>query len=382
MAELSREPVISPEQSRQLDAILKNLGLTQEELFEEGGFLRDITAPTGPSGFTAPLSGLETQSLAGISNIISGGGPSVGGQDIVGAGNKALQDLLAGTPGGESLQDFIETNIVGPSLNLLNKDLLPGVNRRTAGNFFGSANLEAEARAREDIINAITRESSAVAFAERGRRGEEVLGALGQLSAPEQARGTAIQNLLSSLAAGGVERGVTQADLSTSLGIQEQRQRDVFNILNLLLGGATAPTFGIGRGGLEPAEEFQAIGAGTEAFGKGFEAFGSGGGVVGGQGGGSGAGGGGSSAGSSGGGGGGKAASAICWVAREVYGLYDPRWMLFRYWLFTKAPRNFLRLYMAYGRQLAVQIRSKPALKARIRNFMDSKIVEVEYAAD
>ncbi|MFM8952918.1 MAG: VWA domain-containing protein, partial [Planctomycetaceae bacterium] len=38
-----------------------------------------------------------------------------------------------------------------------------------------------------------------------------------------------------------------------------------------------------------------------------------------------------------------------CWVAREVYGVHDPRWLIFRSWLTTEAPAWLRDLYIAHG---------------------------------
>ena len=63
-----------------------------------------------------------------------------------------------------------------------------------------------------------------------------------------------------------------------------------------------------------------------------------------------------------------------CWVAREVYGVENPKWVLFREWLFSKAPAWFRNLYIKYGERFAEFIRNKPKLKSLIRRWMDSRI--------
>jgi hypothetical protein len=63
-----------------------------------------------------------------------------------------------------------------------------------------------------------------------------------------------------------------------------------------------------------------------------------------------------------------------CWVAREVYGENNPKWLQFREWLNHKAPRWFDRLYIKYGEQFAKFISNKPRLKAIIRKWMDNRI--------
>ena len=68
------------------------------------------------------------------------------------------------------------------------------------------------------------------------------------------------------------------------------------------------------------------------------------------------------------------AALAACWVAREVYGVDNPAWVSFRYWMLNESPSWFRATYLKYGERFARFISDKPRLKARIRTWMDSKI--------
>jgi hypothetical protein len=70
----------------------------------------------------------------------------------------------------------------------------------------------------------------------------------------------------------------------------------------------------------------------------------------------------------------GNAAKPGCWVAREVYGEDNPKWVAFREWMLTKAPAAFRELYLEAGEAVAEYIRTKPELKNRIRSFMDAKL--------
>ena len=63
-----------------------------------------------------------------------------------------------------------------------------------------------------------------------------------------------------------------------------------------------------------------------------------------------------------------------CWVAREVYGIDNPKWVIFREWLYTNAPKWFLKLYEKHGEQFAKFISNKPMLKSIIRKWMDGRI--------
>ncbi len=69
-----------------------------------------------------------------------------------------------------------------------------------------------------------------------------------------------------------------------------------------------------------------------------------------------------------------KGIDAPCWVAREVYGINNPRWRMFREWLLADAPVWFRNLYIARGEAFALWVSNKPTLKALIRRWMDSRI--------
>ena len=64
----------------------------------------------------------------------------------------------------------------------------------------------------------------------------------------------------------------------------------------------------------------------------------------------------------------------FCWVAREVYGKDNPKWLQFREWMLTKASDNLRNFYTEYGERIAESIRNKPKIKSIIRKWMDSKI--------
>lgn len=74
---------------------------------------------------------------------------------------------------------------------------------------------------------------------------------------------------------------------------------------------------------------------------------------------------------------GGVAGAALCWVAREVYGAENPKWLMFRTWLITKAPKWFFKLYVKFGPKIATFIHNKPLLKRFIRAWMDKRICQL-----
>jgi hypothetical protein len=72
----------------------------------------------------------------------------------------------------------------------------------------------------------------------------------------------------------------------------------------------------------------------------------------------------------------GAAAIPFCWVAREVYGADNPRWLMFREWMLNDSPSWLFKLYTKFGERFAKWLKGNGWLKPAIRKFMDSKIGE------
>jgi hypothetical protein len=64
-------------------------------------------------------------------------------------------------------------------------------------------------------------------------------------------------------------------------------------------------------------------------------------------------------------------AVGACWVAREVYGFANPKWLRFRHWLFTEADEALRASYLAHGPALARFLRANPHFKPALRAGMD-----------
>jgi hypothetical protein len=77
-------------------------------------------------------------------------------------------------------------------------------------------------------------------------------------------------------------------------------------------------------------------------------------------------------------GGGGMGMGGFCWVAREVYGADNPRWMMFRAWMKTEAPTWLHDLYATRGEDFAAWIKDKPSAKAVVRVLMDGALAGSE----
>ena len=61
-----------------------------------------------------------------------------------------------------------------------------------------------------------------------------------------------------------------------------------------------------------------------------------------------------------------------CWVAREVYGIDNPRWLAFRDWILTDAPAFVRQAYATHGERWARWLATKPRIKMAVRRLMNS----------
>jgi len=66
-----------------------------------------------------------------------------------------------------------------------------------------------------------------------------------------------------------------------------------------------------------------------------------------------------------------KLAAIPCWVAREVYGEDDPRWIEYRDKMFAHGSDELVSAYTEHGPAFAEHIRHNPAMKAQVREAMD-----------
>lgn len=61
----------------------------------------------------------------------------------------------------------------------------------------------------------------------------------------------------------------------------------------------------------------------------------------------------------------------FCWVAREVYGVDDVRWLQFRDWMQSDSPQWFYEAYLEHGKAVAAWLRHRPMAKAIVRGWMN-----------
>jgi len=72
----------------------------------------------------------------------------------------------------------------------------------------------------------------------------------------------------------------------------------------------------------------------------------------------------------------GTQSTLACWVAREVFGKDNPKWLQFREYLETKAPKWFYDFYLENGEAIAEEIKDKPNIKTEIRGLMDRVLMD------
>ena len=61
-----------------------------------------------------------------------------------------------------------------------------------------------------------------------------------------------------------------------------------------------------------------------------------------------------------------------CWIAREVFGHTNPKWLKFRRWLLTKAPEKVREYYIEYGYAIAQSLKQNPIMKEKYRITMNN----------
>ncbi|MFM7243970.1 MAG: hypothetical protein ACKO40_07305 [Planctomycetaceae bacterium] len=73
---------------------------------------------------------------------------------------------------------------------------------------------------------------------------------------------------------------------------------------------------------------------------------------------------------------GGGMGQGFCWVAREIYGVHDARWLAFREWMEHDAPASLQCGYAMFGEDVAAWLRTRPVAKAVARPLMDLAIAD------
>ncbi|MGH9856874.1 MAG: hypothetical protein ACRD4B_03420, partial [Acidobacteriota bacterium] len=229
---------LTPEQQRALRDLF---GFFREE--GSGGF----KPPEFQGGFDIAQNPTSSLSLQGLSALASGqGGPTGGGgEGTTGTGLQAgaeqlLTTLMDFEGSRTGTEEFFQTNIQDPALKEFEETVLPSVGRSFGGaNFFSSERREADALAREDLLDALTQSRSALEFqgAEAAKnRALEAAGISDQFARTRIGeRDIRLQELLGSFGAGQetreFERGTRDREFAEFSRQQEERARRIAQIM-------------------------------------------------------------------------------------------------------------------------------------------------------
>jgi hypothetical protein len=74
----------------------------------------------------------------------------------------------------------------------------------------------------------------------------------------------------------------------------------------------------------------------------------------------------------------GAAAALIiaCWVAREIYGVDNPSWLMFRRWMLLDAPEWFRNVYCKHGERFAEWLKNEKGIKGKIVRWTVRKLMD------
>ena len=233
---------LNPTQQTLLDEVLGPF-LTSPGL---GGFTPEAFQPSG--GRLAPdLSSLERTSLAGLEALALGEGAA--GENVTNA-QDALNRIF--TQGPTDFSDFFNTNVRDPLLEDFNENIIPGIGRRFARNFFSDDRRRVEGEAVGDLTDALTRSRSELAFSTRESDANRILQALGLTN--QVALGPDIATLAAGAVPRGVEGDLIGAERDEFIRQQDERDQRIAQILAALGIPAienivTAPTVVAGESG-------------------------------------------------------------------------------------------------------------------------------------
>lgn len=200
-AKSSQLPTMTPEQQKLLSQLIQQLG--GEDLLQGG-----VTPYQGR--LTTETSPLENMSLAALEqqamNLVSPGSVNANAQGTV---NDLMQ---SGGWDANTLEQFFKSNVADPSIKDFNEQILPGITRRFGGSgAFGSDRMLQESRAARDLGDTLTKARTNLAFQSKEAANNRRLQAAGL--APSVS-GAPIQQLLQTLSAGGVPRGVDMSNIA------------------------------------------------------------------------------------------------------------------------------------------------------------------------
>ena len=193
--------------------------------------IAQITEGQGEDPFGIESGSLELQSLAGLEALGTAIPGGEAGSAAASTGLGALEALF--TQGPQDIDEFFTETIEKPALKAFQETTIPDIRTRFAPQFFGGERREAEGRATEDLIDALTRERARVGFEARDTDQLNILRGLGVLPGATGAQftgATSEANIrLGLLGAGGTTRSVTQQQLDE----RNRRMREALGALGI-----------------------------------------------------------------------------------------------------------------------------------------------------
>ena len=156
-SDTDRKSTLTPEQKELLEQLIGELGGPALAGLDEEDFGLEQTE-------------LELTSLEGLQNLVNTlpGGARLDQdvQETTQSSLNALERIFESGP--QDIDEFFTETVQEPLLEDFS-DVMEGIQNRFAPQFFGGERREAEARAREDLFDALTRERARVGFTERAR---------------------------------------------------------------------------------------------------------------------------------------------------------------------------------------------------------------------
>lgn len=222
------------------------------------GFLDDLLLGEGPEFQTRSLSTISPEQREALNQLIGqmqGRNPSqYGGQQNAGmspfeqASLSALEErskalampdagLQAATGAVQKLTDFegqtadssayFKSNVQDPMLESFQREILPQISRSFGGaDFFSTERQASEGLAREDLLESLTAQKSAVELDQFNKSRERALQAAGLAPGLTQAENQRSQTQMDILKAAGIEREVEQAGLDRNYAEFARQQEE------------------------------------------------------------------------------------------------------------------------------------------------------------
>ena len=152
-------PTLTPEQEELLKQLIGIVG------GDEGLGNLEQDFGLGPSQ-------IELASLGGLENLVNnlptvseGSETQQRVDEVTGAGLDAFEDIFSQGP--EDIDEFFRATVQDPLLEDFSEEILPNLQTEFAGSFFGGERREAEARAREDLLDTLVQERTRFGFESR-----------------------------------------------------------------------------------------------------------------------------------------------------------------------------------------------------------------------